>query len=217
MDVYGVQYNGLISVSGLGWGSGEALSCWVRMAAEARDKNRDTREGGSTASVPPLKSKRNVVKATWFSGSSVRPFPGVCFLVSWVCGRPWPLAFCSGSVCWSGPVVRFWPSCVVWFRHPGLFQKRGEDPGHRPKDRVFSDRPTTCRAGSPWWPGMWGDDQRTDPLAGTPFHVRHYSGIGRGCWVLTLVFIVASSFFVFSSFARLFKPTGGGRWKNLLV
>ena len=36
------------------------------------------------------------------------------------------------------------------------------------------------------------------------------SGIGRDCWVLTLVFIVASSFFVFSSFARLFKPTGGG-------
>ena len=47
---------------------------------------------------------------------------------------------------------------------------------------------------------MRGDDPRTDPLAGTPFYVRHDSGIGRGCWVLTLVFIVASSFFVFSIF-----------------
>ena len=119
-----------------GWGSGEALSCCVRMVADARDKNRDTREGGRTASVPPLKSNRKVVKATWFSGSSVRPFPGACLLVSWVRGRPWPLAIRSGSVCWSGPVVRFSPSCFVWFRPPGLFQKRGDDPGHRPKDRV---------------------------------------------------------------------------------
>ena len=64
---------------------------------------------------------------------------------------------------------------------------------------------------------MRGDDPRTDLLAGTNSNVRHYSGIGGGCWVLTLVFIVASSFFVFSSFDRLFKPTGGGWWKNLHV
>ena len=63
---------------------------------------------------------------------------------------------------------------------------------------------------------MRSDDPRTDLLAGTPFYVQHYSGIGGGCWVLTLVFFVASFFFVFSSFARLFKPTGG-RWKNLHV
>ena len=190
MDVYGIQYVGLISASGRATGTR-----WFLVA---------------TCSTHWMEAREKAV---------VRPvsLPSACFLVSWVCGRPWPLAFCSGSVCWSGAVVRFWPSCFVWFRPPGLFQKRGEDPGHLPKDRVFSDRQTTCRAGSPWWPGMRGDDPRTDPLAGTPFYVRHYSGIGRGCWVLTLVFIVASSFFVFSSFARLFKPTGGGRWKNLHV
>ena len=55
-------------------------------------------EGGGTACDPPLRSNRNVGKTTWFSGSSVRPFPGACLLVSWLCGRPWPLAFCSGSV-----------------------------------------------------------------------------------------------------------------------
>ena len=91
--------------------------------------------------VVTVSSRKKVGKATWISGSSVRPFPGACFLVSCVCGRPWPLAFCSGSVCGSGPVVCSWPCCVVWFRPPGLFQKRGDDPGHRPKDRVFR----------PWW------------------------------------------------------------------
>ena len=134
-----------------------------RVVAVSRDKNRDTREGGSTTSVPPLKSKRKVGKATWISGSSVRPFPGACFLVSWVCGRPWPLAFCSGSVCGSGPVVCSWPCCVVWFRPPGLFQKevmtQGTDPktgfsdhggrnkGRRPEDRSFN-RYTLLRMGS---------------------------------------------------------------------
>ena len=57
-----------------------------------------------------------------------------------MCGRSWPLAFCSGSVCGSGPVVWFWPFCVVWFRPRVCFKKRGDDPGHRPRDRVF--RPT---------------------------------------------------------------------------
>ena len=138
-----------------GWGSGEALSCWVRMVAEARDKNRDTREGRSTASVPPFKSNRNEGKATSFSGSSVRPFPGACLLLSWVCGRSWLLAFCSGSVCGSGPVVCSWPCCVVWFRPPGLFQKR-----RRP-------RAPTQRPG---FPTLEGDDPRTDLLTGTPFY-----------------------------------------------
>ena len=205
----------LVSTCHTYWmGSGEALFCWVRTVAEARDENRDKRQGCCTACVPPLKSNRKVGKATWFSGSSVRPFPGACLLVSWLCGRPWPLAFFSGSVCGSGPVVCSWSFCCL-VSSSGSVSKRGNDPGQRPKDRGFSDRPTTCRAGSPWWPGVRSDDPRTDLLAGTPFYVRHYCGIGGGCWVLTLVFFVASSFFVFSSFARLFKPTGGGWWKNL--
>ena len=172
-----------------------------------------TRQGCSPASVPPLKSNRNVGKAAWFSGSSVRPFPGACL---GCVGGPglWPSfpVLCVGLV----------PSCVPGLvllsgSSSGSVSKRGNDPGHRPKDRVFSDRPTTCRAGSPWWPGVRGDDPRTDLLAGTPFYVRHYSGIGGGCWVHTLVLFVASSFFVFSFFARLFKPTGGGWWKKLHV
>ena len=107
---------------------------WRTTTAETREK----------AAIPPvyrpLSRTRNVGKATWFSGLSVRPFPGACLLVSWLCGCFWPLAFFSGSVCGSGPVVWFLPSCVICFRLPGLFQRRGDDPGHRPKDRVF--RPT---------------------------------------------------------------------------
>ena len=130
-----------------GWGSSVALSCWVRTVAEARDENRDKRQGCSTACVPPLKSNRNVGKATWFSGSSVRPFPGACLLVSWLCGRPWPLAFFSGSVCGSGPVVCSWPCFVVWFRPPGLFQKEATTQGNDPKTRFFlTDRPRAERA-----------------------------------------------------------------------
>ena len=197
-----------------GWGSGEALSCWVRMVAEARDENRDKRHGCSTASVPPLKSNRNVGKATWFSGSSVRPFPGAGVLAVWA-------ALASGLLfrfrvwAWSRRVLLALLCCLV--SSSGSVSRRGDDPGHRPKDRFFSDRPTTRRASSPWWPGVRGDDPRTDPVAGIPFNVRHYSGIGGGCWVLTLAFIVDSSFFVFSSCARLFEPTGGGWWKNLHV
>ena len=120
------------------------------MVAEARDEDRDTRQGCGTASVPPLKSNRNVEKATWFSGSSVRPFPGACLLVSWLCGRPWPLAFFSGSVCGSGPVVCSWPCCVVWFRPPGLFQKEATNRRPRaptPKTGFYlTDRPRAERA-----------------------------------------------------------------------
>ena len=140
-------------------------------------------------------------------------------LVSWCPG-------CVGLLA-SGLLFRF---CLcVWSRRvvlallcrlvssSGSVSKRGDDPGHQPRDRFFSDRPTTCRAGSPWWSGMRDDDPRADPLAGTSFYARHDSGIGPGCWVLTLVFIVASFFFRLPIFARLFKPTCGGRWKNLHV
>ena len=152
----------------IGCGSGETLSCWVRMVAEARDENMDTRQGCSTASVPPLKSNQNVGKATWFSGSSVRPFPGACPLVLAV----W-VALASGLLfrfcvwVWSRRVFLALFCCLV--SSSGSVSKRGNDPGHRPKDRFFSDRPTTCRAGSPWWPGVRGDGPRTDLLAGTPF------------------------------------------------
>ena len=173
-----------------GWGSSVALSCWVRSVAEARDENRDTRQGCGTACVPPLKSNQK-------RGESFL----VLRLVSWCPGCVGAPGLCSASVCLSGLVVCSWPCCVVWFRLRVCF-KRGYDPGHRPKDRVFPDRPTTCRAGSPWWPGMRGDDPRTDLLAGTPFYVQPYCGIHGGNWVLTLVFFVASSFFVFSSSAR---------------
>ena len=89
----------------------------------------------SETGVYRLKSKRKVGKATWISGSSVRPFPGV---------------LCVGGLgLWlSVPVL-----CVVWSRRlllallrclvssSGFVSKRGDDPGHRPKDRVFR----------PWW------------------------------------------------------------------
>ena len=143
--------------------------------------------------------------------ASWRLFPGV--LGAWA----WPLAFCSGFCL----LVRSRRVLLALLRRlvpsPGLFQKEATTQGTDQKTGFFSDQPTTCSAGSPWWPGMRGDDPRTDPLAGTPFYVQHYCGFGGGTWVLTLVFFVASSFFVFSSFARLFKPTGGGWWENLHV
>ena len=90
---------------------------WRTTTAETREK----------AAIPPvyrpLSRTRNVEKATWFSVLSVFPFPGACFLVSWFCGCSWPLAFCSGSVCGSGRVVWFLPSCVVCFRPPVCFKE----------------------------------------------------------------------------------------------
>ena len=158
-----------------------SLSCWVRMVAGAREKNRDTREGCGTASVPPpqVEPKRGesyLVLRLVCAPVSWRVSPGV--LAVWV-------ALASGllfrfRVCVSGPVVCSFPCCVVWFRPPGLFQKEATTQGAGPKTKVFSDRPTTCRVGSPWWPGMRGEDPRTDLLAGTPFYVRHYCGNGGG-------------------------------------
>ena len=103
---------------------------------------------------PRLESNRNVGKATW-------PFDSF-FLGSWLCVRSWPLAFFSGSVCLSGLVLCSWPCCVVWLRPPVFFftkRRRPRAPSQRPG---FSDRPTTCRVDSPWWPGMRSDDPRTD-------------------------------------------------------
>ena len=146
----------------------------------------------------------------------VEPKRGESYLVLWLVCAPasWRLspgvlgvwaALASGLLFRFCLFVRSRRVLLAFLRRlvpsPGLFQ-RGYDPGHRPKDRVFPDRPTTCRAGSPWWPGMRGDDPRTDLLAGTPFYVQPYCGIHGGNWVLTLVFFVASSFFVFSSSAR---------------
>ena len=128
-------------------------------------------------------------KATWFSGSSVRPFPGACLLVSWLCGRPWPLAFFSGSVCGSGPVVCSWPCCVVWFRPPGLFLEEATTQG------TDSRRLTTCRAGFPWWPGVRGDDPRTDLLALQWYWwwlLGTYFGLFRGFFFLRLLLFRSS-------------------------
>ena len=147
------------------------------MVAEARDENRDTRQGCGTASVPPLKSNRNVGKATWFSDSSVRPLPGACLLVSWLCGRPWPLAFCSGSVCLSGLVVCSWPCCVVWFRPPGLFPS------------VFLKEAKTQ-----------GTDPRTDLQAGIPKYVRF---TWTWNWLLGIYYFFSLSFLPAGFFSAL--------------
>ena len=53
-----------------------ALSCWVRVVAEARDNRRNTREGGNTASVTPLKSNQK-------RGESYLVLRLVCAPVSW--------------------------------------------------------------------------------------------------------------------------------------
>ena len=80
---------------------------------------------------PRLMPNRNVGKATWFYGSSL--------LVSWLCGRPWPLALLSGCcrVARSCLVLLAVLRCLVLsFRSVSFrFLKSGHDPGHRPKDR----------------------------------------------------------------------------------
>ena len=170
-----------------GWGSSVALSCWFRTVAEARDENRDKRQGCGTACVPPVKSNRNVGKATWFSGSSVRPFPGACLLVSWLCGRPWPLAFFSGSVCGSDPVVCSWPCCVVWFRPPGLFLS------------LFLKEVTTQ-----------GTDPRTNLQAGIPKYVRFTWTWERRLGFYSYIFPIVSSCVSFSALPpRAFDPQAG--------
>ena len=166
-----------------------AGSAWWRR----REMRTGTREKAVVRPVSLFSSRTE----TW------RKLPGslarLCarFLVSWVCGRPWPLAFWSGSVCGSGPVVCSWFCCAVWFRPPGLFQKEATTQG-------------TQRPGFPTMvvgnEGRRLEDRSFDryPLLrmGSIRLVRYDSGIGRG---------------VLGTFARLFKPTGGGRWKNLLV
>ena len=119
---------------------------------------------------PPLKSNRNVGKATWFAGSSVRPFLGACLLVLWLCGWPWHLAFFSGSVCGSGPVVCSWPYCVVWFRPPGLFLS------------LFLKEVTTQ-----------GTDPRTDLQAGIPKYVRFTWTWDRLLGIYSYIFPIVSS------------------------
>ena len=91
---------------------------------------------------------------TWgkLPGSLARLCARFLALVSWsscLCGRPWPLAFYSGSVCLSGLVVCSWPCCVVWIRSPGLFLS-------------VSLKEVTTQ----------GTDPRTDLLAGIPKYVR---------------------------------------------
>ena len=123
----------------------------LSLAGSARWQRREMRAGTrEKAVVRPvfltLKSNRNVEKATWFSGSSVRPFLGACFLVSGMCWPalwpPVPVLFCG-----SGPVVCSWPSCVVWFRLPGLFQKEATTQVTDPKTGFFlTDRPHAERA-----------------------------------------------------------------------
>ena len=154
--------------------SSVALSCWVRAVAEARDENRD-KAAVQPVSLPSSRN-RNVGKATWSSGSSLRPLPGACLLVSWLCGLPWPLAFCSGSVCLSGLVVCSWPCCFFWFRPPGLFLS------------FFLKEVTTQ-----------GTDPRTDLQAGILKYVRY-----TWTWdpLLGIYYYFVSSCFFFSALPR---------------
>ena len=136
--------------NGIGWGSGESLSCWVRKVAEARDERRDTRQGCSTASVRPLKSNRKVEKATWISGPSAWCLSpgllpvwaalasGLLFrLCLFVWSRRVLLALLRSPVSFSGSVS---------FR----FLKRSHDPGRRPKDRSSAGIPKYVRFTWTW-------------------------------------------------------------------
>ena len=135
------------------------LKSWRTTTAETREK----------AAIPPVyrpfSRTRNVGKATWLSGLSVFPFPGVCFLVSWFCGCFWPsvpVLFRLGLV----PSCGSCPPASSVFVPRVCFKEEATTQGTDPKTG-FSDRPTTCRAGSRWWSGKRSDDPRTDPLTGT--------------------------------------------------
>ena len=165
--------------------------------AEARDENRDTRQGCSTASVPPLKSNRNVGKATWFAGSSVRPFLGAWAALAsgllfrfcvWVWSRRVPLGLLRCLVSSSGSVS--FP-----------FPKRGHDPGQRPKDRSFGE----ATAQGPIF-------RQVSPST--------YDLIGRGTAYWVFIHTFSCRFFL-RLFLRTpssrFRPTGRGLWKSLHV
>ena len=141
-----------------GWGSGEALSCWVRMVPEARDKNR--------AAVPPVSLPSSRTE-TWgkLPGSPARLCARFLARVSWcpVCvGGPglWPSVpvLCVGLV----------PSCALGlgalsgFVLRVCFKKR-----RRP-------RAPTQRPG---FPTLEGDDPRTDLLPSTSFYATWLGGI----------------------------------------
>ena len=146
-----------------GWGCGEALSCWVRMVAEDRDKNSGH---ARRLVVRPVSLLRLELK--------VRPFPGACFLVSCVCvGGPglWPsvpvlcvglFPSCApGLVALSGFVLR---ACFKKRRRPRAPTQRpgfSDLGGRRPEDRSFYRYSLLRRMGSIRL-------------------VRYDSGIGRG-------------------------------------
>ena len=137
---------------------------WLKRAIYT---GRDTRESSNTASVPPLKSNQK-------RGESYLVLRLVCVPVSW---RLFPGVLNLWVLLASGLVFRF---CLrVWCRRVVLallrrlfpstgvcFKEEATTQGTDPKTG-FSDRPTTCRAGSRWWSGTRGDDPRTDPLTGT--------------------------------------------------
>ena len=130
-------------------------------------------------------------------------FPGACFLVPRMRGLGlWhsvPVLF-VGLVpsCGSGPPAS------SGFVLRVCFQKEATTQGTDPKTGFFSDRPTTCKAGSPWWSGMRSDDPRIDLLAGTPFFT----------YCMTVALVVAAGYILWSLSWPLLssssKPTGGG-------
>ena len=110
-----------------------------------------------------------------------------------------PGAWCRCPVLLSGLVV--WPCRLVSSSGPvfSFSLKRGDDPGHRPKDRFFG-----------------GATTQGPIFSQVPPSTHHMTVVlvvaaGYLLWSLSLLSVV------FPIFARLFKPTGGGRWKNLYV
>ena len=163
-------------------GSGEALSCWVRMVAKARDENRDKRQGGSTACPSPqVEPKR---------GENYLVLRLVCAPVSWRVFS-WCLVCVGGVGLWlSLPVlcVGLFPSsapsfvALSGFRPPGFFQQEASTQGTYPKTGFF--RPWRAPTQGPiflqvhsfygaWAPYVW--------YAVTVV-------LDVGCWVATLVY-----------------------------
>ena len=113
-----------------------------------------TQRGGSSSCVLLFKRGESFL-APWFVCLRC---VGACSLLCWACGRLWRLVLSSGSV---GGSCRL--AALLWALSSGLCFFL-----------VSLLRPTTCRAGSPWWSDFQGGATTQGPFFGqvSPFYAR---------------------------------------------
>ena len=178
--------------------SGLTPSATTRCGRRTENRSKRGEKSGSPASVlsRQLRSTRGAVV---HQKKNFVVVPAVVSLLSASSCRPagGPVAWYRCPVLLSGLVV--WPCRLLSSSGPvfSFFLKRGDDPGHRPKDPSFGGTTTQ------------GPIFSQVPTSTHGMTVVLVVAAGYLLWPLSLLSVV------FPIFARLFKPTDGGRWKNL--